>query len=379
MSKGNNMFEPFHEIINNVSSTITHYEKELERPVIGVMPAYFPMELAEAAGGYPVQLWGNNLLPGKSDAYLQSFCCSVGRSVLELEMMGGAPMVKAYVFTSICDTLVNLKEIYSSLFPEKPSLEFSIPMTQTTEARKSYFKSVLEDIQQGLEGVTGEKLNHESLRKASLLHGETRRLQRKLYTIRRKNPGLIKNHDFYAAIKAGFFMPKKIYNEMLTGLIKELEVFIENTKTANGPKVVLSGMLFDPLNLHQVMDDLSLLVVDDDFANGWRTVAKPDLQTDNLIEAVTRYAFEPAPCCCLYNPDLDRHEYLIQKVKDSGADGVLFWYTKFCEPDAFDRPQIISRLKEEGIPAAVIEIELSMTNFDSIKTRINAFREILEG
>lgn len=373
------MFEPFHQVNNHVASTISHYEKEQGRPVIGVMPAYFPMELIDAAGGYPVQLWGNNLPTGKSDAYLQSFCCSVGRSVLELEMIGGAPMVKAYVFTSICDTLVNLKEIYSSLFPEKPSLEFSIPMTQTPEARKSYFKSVIEDVQKGLIAITGEKPNNESLKKASLLHGETRRLQRKLYEVRRKRPGLIKSHDFYAVIKAGFFMPKGVYNEMLTGLIRELEEFTINTKTDNGPKVVLSGMLFDPLKLHHVLDDLNLVVVDDDFANGWRTVAKPDLQTDNLIEGVTRYAFEPFPCCCLYNPDLDRHEYLIKKVKNSGADGVLFWYIKFCEPDAFDRPQIISRLKEEGIPAGVIEIELSMTNFDSIKTRINAFMEILEG
>jgi benzoyl-CoA reductase/2-hydroxyglutaryl-CoA dehydratase subunit BcrC/BadD/HgdB len=53
------------------------YEKELGRPVIGVMPAYFPLELIYAAGGYPVQLWGNNLPLEKSDAYLQSYCCTV--------------------------------------------------------------------------------------------------------------------------------------------------------------------------------------------------------------------------------------------------------------------------------------------------------------
>ena len=48
------MFQPFHEIINNVAGTILKYEKELGRPVIGVMPAYFPLELIYAAGGYPV-------------------------------------------------------------------------------------------------------------------------------------------------------------------------------------------------------------------------------------------------------------------------------------------------------------------------------------
>jgi benzoyl-CoA reductase/2-hydroxyglutaryl-CoA dehydratase subunit BcrC/BadD/HgdB len=68
----------------------------------------------------------------------------------------------------------------------------------------------------------------------------------------------------------------------------------------------------------------------------------------------------------------------LKQVKDSGADGVLFWYIKFCEPDAFDRPQLMNRLKEEGIPVGFIDLELTTTNFDAVRTRINAFCEILE-
>lgn len=46
------------------------------------------MELIEAADGYPVQLWGNNLPSEKADAYLQPCCCSVAHSAMELEMRG---------------------------------------------------------------------------------------------------------------------------------------------------------------------------------------------------------------------------------------------------------------------------------------------------
>jgi benzoyl-CoA reductase/2-hydroxyglutaryl-CoA dehydratase subunit BcrC/BadD/HgdB len=102
------------------------------------------------------------------------------------------------------------------------------------------------------------------------------------------------------------------------------------------------------------------------------------LKTENLVHGVTEYLFNPAPCCCIYNPDNDRHAYMLRQVKDSGADGVLFWYIKFCEPDAFDRPQLMKRLKDEGIPAAFIDLELTMTNFDAVRTRIGAFCEILE-
>ena len=369
------MFEPFHDIVTNVSDTIKKHEKELDRHVIGVMPAYFPLELIEAAEGYPVQLWGNNLPIENSDAYLQSYCCSVARSVLELELRGIAGMVKAYAFTSLCDTLVNLREIYRNIFT-KPTLELSIPITRTVEARNDYLRSVVQSVTSGLEEITGAKITPKKLEQASAQFGRTRSLQRRLYRIRRENPGLIANHDFYTVIKAGFFLPVDVYNTMLDGLLQDLDK-AEGT-ASGGPKLLLSGMVFDPLEIYKILDESEICVVDDDFANGWRTVAKNELKSKNLTRGITEYLFNPIPCCCIYNPDNDRHSYLLQKFKDSGADGVLFWYIKFCEPDAFDRPQLTKRLKEAGIPAGFIDLELTMTNFDAVRTRINAFCEILE-
>ncbi len=369
------MFKPFHEIVNNVSRTILKNENALGRPVIGVMPAYFPMELIYAAGGYPVQLWGNNLPLERSDAYLQSYCCSVARSVLELELSGISKMVNAYVFTSLCDTLINLREIYRRIFT-KPTVQLSIPITQTDAARRAYLKNVLKAVTSELEEITGQDITLASLQEAATLYGRTRSLQRKLYHIRQQKPGLMKNHDFYTALKAGFFLPPESYNQMLETLLQNLETI--SPRENRRPKVLISGMVFDPLENHKIFDALGIDIVDDDLANGWRTASKKNLQVEDLVEGITEYLFHPAPCCCIYNPDNDRHSYLLNKVKMSGADGVLFWYIKFCEPDAFDRPQLVNRLKAEGIPATFIDMELTMSNFEAIKTRINAFCEILE-
>ncbi len=370
------MFEPFHQVVTNVSKTISEHEANLGRPVIGVMPAYFPMELIWAAGGYPVQLWGNNLPLEKSDAYLQAYCCSVARSVLELEMRGIAGMVRAYAFTSLCDTLINLREIYRRLF-SKPTLELSIPITRTVQARRAYLKSVVERVTDGLQAITATKITPQGLKEASQLYGRVRALQRKLYQIRRETPGLIKNHDFYTVMKAGFFLPAGVYAPLLENLLTDLEK--HTAPKAKRPRLLLSGMVFDPLEIYKLMDELDVHIVDDDFANGWRTVAKGDLKAGDLLGGVTEYLFQPAPCCCVYNPDNDRHAYLLNKVKASGADGVLFWYVKFCEPDAFDRPQLMKHLKDQNIATSFVDLELSIANFDAVKTRINAFCEILEG
>ena len=368
------MFEPFHEVVNNVSQTILKHERELDRPVIGVMPAYFPLELIEAAGGYPVQLWGNNLPIEKADAYLQSYCCSVARSVMELEMREISQMVTAYAFTSLCDTLINLREIYRQVF-SKPTLELSIPITRTEAARHNYLESVIKSVTTGLEKITGKKITPDSLSKAAQLYGRTRTLQRRLYRIRAKNPGLVKSLDFYSAIKTGFFLPGETYNQLLEALLQNLEA--KEELNGSGPKLLISGMVFDPLEIHGIIDELGAWVVDDDFANGWRTVSKGKLSTENLVEGITDYLFNPAPCCCIYNPDNDRHPYLLKRVTESGADGVLLWYIKFCEPDAFDRPQLMQQLKDANIPVSFIDLELTMTNFDAVRTRISAFCEML--
>jgi benzoyl-CoA reductase/2-hydroxyglutaryl-CoA dehydratase subunit BcrC/BadD/HgdB len=268
-----------------------------------------------------------------------------------------------------------LREIYRRIFT-KPTLELSIPITRTLEARHNYLKSVVKSVTNGLEEITGKKMTPDSLAQAARLYGRTRNLQRRLYQIRHDRPGLIRNHDFYTAVKAGFFLPADVYSTMLEALLEQLEKLDGNG--SSGPRLLLSGMVFDPLEIYKFFDDSGAWIIDDDFANGWRTVSKKELKTEDLVEGITEFLFNPAPCCCIYNPDNDRHPYLLNKVKESGADGVLFWYIKFCEPDAFDRPQLMASLKDGGIPVAFIDLELTMTNFDALKTRINAFCEILE-
>jgi benzoyl-CoA reductase/2-hydroxyglutaryl-CoA dehydratase subunit BcrC/BadD/HgdB len=284
-------------------------------------------------------------------------------------------MVQAYAFTSLCDTLINLREIYRRLFP-KPTLELSIPITRTIAARRNYLDSIISKVIIELQEITGKKISADSLSEAAKLYGRMRSLQREFYEIRRKHPGAIKNHDFYAVIKAGFFLPVSNYIHLLEALIAALESI--STPASRRPKLLLTGMVFDPLEVYKIFDHVGADIVDDDIANGWRTVSKNELKVENLVEGIAEYLFNPAPCCCIYNPDNDRHPYLINKVKQCGADGVVFWYIKFCEPDAFDRPQLINRLKAEGIPTTTVDLELSMTNFDAVRTRIQAFCEMLE-
>lgn len=370
------MFAAFHEAISDPSATVRKFHDRMGRPAIGVWPAYFPLELIHAAGGYPVQLWGAGVAIDHAEAYLQPYCCSVARSLLELEMRGGAEGIRAYVFTPLCDTLINLSELYRRLF-DKPILGLSIPVTRSAEGSRGYLSHTVEKFFKGLEDATGRRVSTETLRESASLFGRMRSLQRELYRLRRERPGLITSADFHAVLKAGFFLPAEAYGPLLETLLAGLETLAP--PPGRRPRLVLSGMVFDPLDAQGLFDAVGADVVDDDFASGWRSASRDTLRVDDLVEGIAEHLFGGAPCCCLHDPGKDRHGYLVKKIRDAGADGVVFWYVKFCEPDAFDRPQLLARLRQEGIPATVLELDLSMKSIESIRTRIQAFCEMIGG
>ena len=124
---------------------------------------------------------------------------------------------------------------------------------RTENARRSYLRSVVNSVTDGLETITGNKITADSLDKAARLHGRKRALQRRLYRMRCQKPGLVKSLDFYTAIKTGFFLPADVYNRMLENLLQKLEE--HETHNSNCLKLLLSGMVFDPLEIHKIIDE----------------------------------------------------------------------------------------------------------------------------
>jgi benzoyl-CoA reductase/2-hydroxyglutaryl-CoA dehydratase subunit BcrC/BadD/HgdB len=64
-------------------------------------------------------------------------------------------------------------------------------------------------------------------------------------------------------------------------------------------------------------------------------------------------------------------------VKNTGAQGVIFVLLKFCDPHAFDFPYMKELLDRAGIPGMLLEIEDQQTSEEQLRTRLEAFIELL--
>ncbi len=370
------MFAPFHEALADPPGRLSLLRRRSGRPLVGIAPAYFPPEWVHAAGGLPVAFWGAALPVARADALLPPFCCPVARSILEMELAGSTAELAGWVFTSLCDTLVNLREIFRRLSP-RPVPVFPIPLATDPSARRRRLAALVPAALEDLARLTGSAATGASLAAASRLFGGIRDLQRRLYALRRSRPGLVGPRDFYAAIRAGCFMEPEEYRERLAALLDRLEAR-PNPPGGRLPRIFLSGMVAPPEAVLGLLEQLGLDPADDDFANGGRLASRPVFDPEDPVGSLEAAIFGGRPCCCLHLPGADRAAAFPRLVREAGAAGVLFLPVRCCEPDAFERPAIGAGLAAAGIPALTIEMDFETLPLESLRTRLEAFRDLLE-
>ena len=72
-----------------------------------------------------------------------------------------------------------------------------------------------------------------------------------------------------------------------------------------------------------------------------------------------------------------RFEHIFNLVDEFEVDGVIFYTLKFCDPHLFDVPLLKDRLNEKGIPGLVLEGDYTPGTLGRVRTRVEAFVEML--
>ena len=83
-------------------------------------------------------------------------------------------------------------------------------------------------------------------------------------------------------------------------------------------------------------------------------------------------------CATVHDPVKLRGTIIKDLVKENKADGVIVMMMKFCDPEEYDYPYIKTDLEESHIPLLHVEIEQQMDSVEQIRTRLQAFSEMLK-
>jgi benzoyl-CoA reductase subunit C len=354
-------------------------DAEPGRKIIGYMPIYIPREIIHAAGMLPLGILGggDQLEVIHGDAYYQSYICRIPRSTIELGINGRLDFVDGMLFPSICDVIRNLSGMWKLMFPDVYARYFDVPQNYVDDIGGNYYISELKELRDGLAELGGRDITDDDLRNSIAVYNENRRAVQAIYALRAAQPWQVPSSDLYMLLRAGMVLPVEDHTLMIEDYIKAAKT--EDKPMRDNCRVVLTGMFCEqpPPTLIKSLELAGCYVVDDDLLLVTRWL-QGDVQVDgdplkNLSHAFLHQSISTA---ARYEPDAaDKGRYLVDTVRQTGAEGVIFAAPSFCDPALLERPMLQHVLADENIPYIAFKYAENSGQMQPIREQAGTFAD----
>jgi benzoyl-CoA reductase/2-hydroxyglutaryl-CoA dehydratase subunit BcrC/BadD/HgdB len=219
------------------------------------------------------------------------------------------------------------------------------------------------------------------LKKACDLLYERTKAFRRLFEIRKVKPSVISGRDFFLIVHTSFYTDPKEWTRKTNELCQELEANINKKTRKPKPRILLTGAPTIWPNfkvLHLIENEME--IVADDICSGTQHLYEPveiDENTmDGIIKAISDKYLLPNVCPCFVNND-DRIDKILTLVEDFKVDGVVYHVLRLCQIFDIESEVIKEVLEKKNIPMLKITTEYSEEDKEQIRTRVEAFQEML--
>lgn len=362
----------FVDAINDRTERLTHHAEK--QKVLGWFCTYTPIELIHAAGFLPVRIYGGMIRVEQAGALVPNFVCPYMRTSLERALRGEYRYLSGVIQGYTCDVPCGMMSIWEE--NTGPGLFHTVPLPYNTgQGAREFYRHTLNELTGKLAEVGG-MTGPDSLQRSLDLYAEIRKTLLRLHELRALGMFTGPARDFYTIIEAGFSLPPEDYITYLTNLIGGLEnkmAFQEN-----GIPVLVSGSIVEQMWIFDLIEAAGGKVVADDLCNGYRYCEPADGSgADPMERLIDRYIHRfPCPARSTIEDRIPRVRELVER---SGARGVIFLFQKFCTPHLADYPALAGELKSIGIPVLQVEMDESGNIEGQLKTRFEAFFEMIGG
>lgn len=352
------------------------------RRLVGYAPMRFPEELIHAAGAQPLLLQESDELISTGYAFIHPNFCGLVRSLIDLGVKSKLNFFDALLIPNTCLQMwaaanllrKNLPEVKIDFIQLPTELEKEDALKETVEKFK-YCISIIEDL-------TGKKISSEQIISSIQIYNQHRQLMSRLYDLRGKQPGIISAVEIRNVVQSSMVMPKEAHNQLLEKLLLELKnrERPEKKVTREKVRIFLSGNLCQAPkpDILWLIEDLGGTIVDDDLYTGRRYFSGEVKLNGDPVEALAkRFVQMTIPCPTKASPQNTYGQYLINAARESKARGIIVLLVKYCEPHMFYYPDVSKALDKAGIPHILIETEHESVSLEGIRTRIQAFMEMI--
>jgi len=372
------VFEQFSEATRTLLNPVLKDWKKQGGKILGYFCSTVPEELITAAGLTPFRMRATGSTSTEmSDAFFSSINCSFPRHCFNLALTGEFKFLDGVICINSCDHVRRIYDNWIRFVPDTQFVEVMSLPRKTEPAQVAWYRDEINLLRGKLEKHFGVKISDKTLWKAIKLHNETRRLQKKLYELRKKEKPPITGSEALAVMVAGTAMPKAKYNNMLRELLDELSG-VEGPGDHRARLMIVGGILDDPAYI-KVIEDQGGLVVTDSLCFGTRIMwVEVDESLSDPVEALARYYVAERPSCPRFYGEHDnRANYVIDMCREFKCDGIIGERLMFCDSWLVEHYMLGQDLKAAGIPMLKLDREYITGGVGQLRTRIQAFLETI--
>jgi len=349
------------------------------RKAVGHLPIYVPRELIHAAGMLPVGIvgGGDRLEIIRGDAYFQSYICHIPRSTIELALSGRLDALDGMLFPSICDVIRNLSGMWTMLFPDRYVRYVDVPQNYDPALGGRFWRRELDILREDLGRLAGRAISDNGLCRSIGVYNENRGAIRALYEARRRQPWFFPTSELFLFLRAGNVLPPEEHTALLRDYLRLAPLEVNRTPQDQS-RVVLVGMFCEqpPLGLLRTLERAGCWVVGDDLLLGLRWISgEVATEGDPLGNLVEAFLTQSASTASRYEPSGDRGRWLVEAVRESAAEGVIFCAPSFCDPALLEQPMLTTALNRAGIPHTQFKYSEDTGQFAVIREQAGTFAD----
>ena len=367
-------------------------QKEEGKKVIGYTCMFAPVELILAADAIQVRIGSGWYDAAKlGDRIVPVEVCPVIRSAIGAKMVHLSPYFElsdAIINPLTCDGRTKLSEILES---DKTVWTMCPPRVKDSPQSRNLWNEEVIGTKKKIEGLTGKKITSKKLRTSIELVQKATRAFRRLQGIRKGHP-VIMGRDVMLVNQITMWDDIKRWTEKAEELCDELETRVNQKVWACPPetsRVMITGTpMFWPDNwkIPNLIEESSPqgLIVVDELCSGDRLLYDPvgvdEWTMSDMLDAVAeRYLLaSTCPCFTSEQGNEDRINWLFDRIKEFKIDGVIYYVVRGCILYAMEYARIKKILDHMEIPVYYLDTEYTREDVGQMKTRIEAFLEMLE-
>ena len=321
--------------------------------VVGTLGCDVPDEILIAAGLLPIRVYADSEKPlTESDKYLEFSFDPIVRAQFEKLVDGTYNKLFDFVAASNSTDVViriyfYLREI-RRLEPEKPvpPVEFIDWLFLRFMQHQMRNERTIAKFKKTVETWICKQITDEQIIAASAICNENRAALREFSELRYGKNSRITGSEALVIIGSSLFMDKADHTKLLKKLLKDAA----NWPVISKPRIFVTGSAHESTEFYDLVEAAGANVISEDHDWGDRHMDRDvDLELEPIAGIVDRYMLRQESSKKSFVDE--RVKCLVESVKKTGAQAVVFYMNVFEEAASWDYPNQRKALQAMGIPS----------------------------